>query len=74
MAEIDLRCEFCARGPLMGRFVVDGEEAYLHIRSWRQERVKVNAKIHGPVEVQCVNCERWTKVNPRSVRAGWVRS
>ena len=56
----------------MGKFVVDDGEPYLHIRSWRQSRVKVNVKIQGPVEVQCVNCERWTKVNPRSVRRGWV--
>ena len=62
---VPLRCSFCSTSPLLAMFGVDSKtgEPWVHIKSWKGDRLYVEAVIvSGVVRLRCRICSRWNRV------------
>lgn len=61
----ELRC-FCSSNTLLALVGYEDDQAYLHLKSHRQNRILLEAKIdQGQVRLRCRSCGRWHSVAVR---------
>jgi hypothetical protein len=61
--QLDIRC-LCGRRPLLAIAGRDDDgEPYIHIKTWKGQRLYVEVVItSGDCRVRCRNCMRWWKL------------